>query len=111
MPATAFSVGLAPPGGPDNSIPGNVIYTPSVGTVLPLGNQTRPVLNYGGGSFVYSVKSQRSQVLNLLKPSGPLFGGHNLVAFTATLSATTSYPTFTATLAREPSLVCCPVQS
>ena len=69
--------------------PSELSYDP-IPFIYDATDPANPVLKYGGGSFVYSVKSQRSQVLNLLKPSGPLFGGHNLVAFTATLSATTS---------------------
>jgi uncharacterized repeat protein (TIGR01451 family) len=43
-----------------------------------------PVLKYDAGSFVYTVGSNRNQTFNLLKPPGPLFNGHNLVAFTDT---------------------------
>ena len=69
--------------------PSELSYDP-IPFIYDATDPANPVLKYGGSSFVYSVKSQRSQVLNLLKPSGPLFGGHNLVAFTASLSATTS---------------------
>lgn len=48
-----------------------------------------PVLKYDAGSFVYTVRSNRNQILNLLKPSGPLFGGHNFIAFTDTQGGAT----------------------
>ena len=54
-----------------------------------LTDPTKPVLTYDG-SFVYTVTSERNQLFNFLAPAGPLFGGHNLVAFTATQDATSA---------------------
>ena len=49
-----------------------------------------PVLRYDAGSFVYRVKNNRDQTINLPKPGAPIFNGHNLVAFTDTQGGSTS---------------------
>src|ERR1019366_889830 len=70
--------------------PPELSYTP-IPFTYDQTDPTNPVLSYAGTGFVYTVTSERpGYPLNLVKPSGSLFGGHNLAAFLQTNGGTTS---------------------
>ena len=68
--------------------PTDLSYTP-IQFVYDETNPSGPTLEYQGGSFVYTVTSERPDQFNFLSPSGSPFGGDNIVAFTGMQGATT----------------------
>jgi hypothetical protein len=71
--------------------PSELEYTSINFTYDALTDPANPVLTYDGGSFLYTLTSERSgKTLNLLKPAGGIFNGHALSAFVQTQTGTTS---------------------
>jgi uncharacterized repeat protein (TIGR01451 family) len=66
------------------------LYAAPISFLYDETDPANPVLNFAGTSFVYPVRSERSQTLSLFQPTTGNFGGHNLVAFTGVQGATSS---------------------